>query len=148
MANNPLWVEVINCFNPDNPINVFEIAKQGSPEGGDPLGLAQQYNDNLTKLKNILEKGYPVQYVPPDASIDDAIDVFDRVNSLGTKLTDAELALTHMTGKWPHARRVIKVKIKELEGTHFYFDLGFLVRCLVGIVEGSSRPSTKHLRVN
>ena len=144
MANNPLWVEVINCFNPDNPINVFEIAKQGSPEGGDPLGLAQQYNDNLTKLKNILERGYPVQYVPPDASIDDAIDVFDRVNSLGTKLTDAELALTHMTGKWPHARRVIKAKIKELEGTHFYFDLGFLVRCLVGIVKGGGLFETIH----
>ena len=28
MANNPLWVEVINCFNPYNQINVFEIAKQ------------------------------------------------------------------------------------------------------------------------
>jgi hypothetical protein len=99
MVNNPLWVEVINCFNPDNQINVFEIAKQGSPESGDPLGLAQQYNDNLTKLKNMLERGYPVQYVPPDASIDDAIDVFD---------------------------------------------LGFLVRCHVGIVKGRGLFETIH----
>jgi len=144
MKNNPIWVEVINCFNPDNQINVFEIAKQSSPEGGDPFELAQKYNDNLTKLRNILDREYPVQYVPPDASIDDAIDVFDRVNSLGTKLTDAELALTHITGKWPRARRVLKEKIKELEEMYFYFDLGFLVRCLVGIVKGRGLFETIH----
>ena len=141
MKNNPVWVEVINCFD---PVNVFEIAKQRSPEGGDPFGLAQQYTDNLTKLKNILDREYPIQYVPPDASIDDAIDVFDRVNSQGTKLTDAELALTHITGKWPHARRVMKEKIEELEEAHFYFDLAFLVRSLVGIVEGSGLFKTIH----
>jgi hypothetical protein len=151
MKNNPVWMEIIDCFNPDNQINVFEIAKQISPEGGNPFELAQQYTNNLTKLKNILDREYPVQYVPPDASIDDAIDVFDRVNSQGTKLTDAELALTHITGKWPHAMRIMKEKIQELEGMHFYFDtrdqsknLAFLVRCLVGIVEGSGLFKTLH----
>ena len=151
MKNNPVWAEVVDCFNPDKQINVFEIAKQSSPEGGDPFEFAQKYNSNLTKLKNIFDREYPVQYVPPDASIDDAIDVFDRVNSQGTKLTDAELALTHITGKWPQARRIMKEKIKELEEMHFYFDtrdqsknLAFLVRCLVGIVEGSGLFKTIH----
>lgn len=144
MKNNPVWVEVINCFNPNNQINPFEIAEQSSPEGGNPFELAKKYNENLTKLRNILERGYPVQHVPPNASIDDAIDVFDRVNSLGTKLTDAQLALTHITGKWPHARRVMKEKIKELEEMQFYFKLGFLVRCLVGIVKGRGLFETIH----
>ena len=44
------------------------------------------------------------------ACIDEAIDVFDRVNSKGTKLTEAELVLTHITGKWPQARREMKKK--------------------------------------
>ena len=151
MKNDPIWVEVISCF-PDKQVKVFEIAKQKSPEsGGDPFELAQRYTDNLTKLKNILDREYPVQYVPPDASIDDAIDVFDRVNSQGTKLTDAELALTHITGKWPQSRRVMKEKIKELEEMRFYFDtrdqsknLTFLVRCLVGIVNGRGDFDTIH----
>jgi len=38
----------------------------------------------------------PVQTVPSQANLTDAIDIFDLVNSQGTKLTDAELALTHV----------------------------------------------------
>ena len=83
-----------------------------------------------------MEKDYPVQTVPPHADIDAAIDIFDRVNSLGTKLTDAELALTHITGKWSKARQVMKKKIYDLEKKGFSFDLTFMVRCLVGVVHG------------
>jgi hypothetical protein len=68
------------------------------------------------------------------AKIDEAIDIFDLVNSQGTKLSDAELALTHVTGKWPHARREMKNKIEELERRNFYFDLTFMTRALTGIV--------------
>jgi hypothetical protein len=144
MKNNPLWVRVIDCFSPDSKINVFSIAKQLSKEDTDPFELANKLNDNLTKLRNIQEKDFPVQFVPSTAGIDEAIDIFDRVNSLGTKLTDAELALTHITGKWPEARRILKKKIRELEKRNFYFDLGFMVRCLVGIVKGRALFETIH----
>jgi len=144
MKNNPVWVRVIDCFSPESKINVFSIAKQLSKENTDPFELANKLNDNLTKLRNIREKDFPVQYVPSTAGIDEAIDIFDRVNSLGTKLTDAELALTHITGKWPDARRTLKKKIRELEKRNFYFDLGFMVRCLVGIVKGRALFETIH----
>lgn len=144
MRNNPLWVKVIDCFSSNSKINVFSIAKQLSRENADPFELANKLNDNLTKLRNIQEKDFPVQYVPSTAGIDEAIDIFDRVNSLGTKLTDAELALTHITGKWPNARRVLKKKIRELEKRNFYFDLGFMVRCLVAITKGRALFETIH----
>ena len=76
----------------------------------------------------------PVLSVPPDATIGEAIDIFDRVNSLGTKLTDADLALTHVTGTWPHARRKMKDKIGELSERNFYFDLTFTTRALTAVV--------------
>lgn len=131
------------CFT--NPsINAFELAKQKSTEGQDPFELAQRYNDNLNRLRNTLEKEYPVQSVPSSAQIDEAIDVFDRVNSLGTKLTDAELALAHITGKWPQARQVMKDKIAELESKRFAFDLTFMVRSLTGVVNGRALFETSH----
>jgi hypothetical protein len=71
--------------------------------------------------------------VPSHAKIEDAIDVFDRVNSLGTSLTKAELALTHMSGKWPEIRRVFKKKLDALRHQSYQFDLDFLVRCMTGI---------------
>lgn len=144
MKNNPIWVKVIDCFSTENKINVFTIAKQITEENIDPFELANQLNNNLTKLKNIIEKEFPLQYVPSTSGIDEAIDIFDRVNSLGTKLTDAELALTHITGKWPDARRTLKTKIEEMENKNFYFDLGVLVRFLVGIVKGRALFETVH----
>lgn len=147
MKNNPTWVRVADCFASPTPVKVFEIVQKKvvAPSAtAEQFQLAQLYNDNLTKLCNILEKDYPVQTVPPDADIDAAIDVFDRVNSLGTKLTEAELALTHVTGKWAKARQTMKAKITALEAKGFSFDLTFMVRCLVGVVHGRALYETIH----
>ena len=135
MSDNPVWIRVIDCFLRKD-INVFEIAKQNGKDGEDPFELAQRYNDNLTLLRNSEKDDLPVQAVPGHASMEDAIDIFDRVNSQGTKLTDAELALTHVTGKWAKARRVMKAKIEELEKENFDFDLTFMTRALNAVVTG------------
>lgn len=143
MKNNPTWVAVTDCFA-GSKTNPFEVAKQKLTLGQDPFELAQRYNENLTRLRNILERDYPVQIVPSSAHIDVAIDVFDRVNSLGTKLTDADLALAHITGKWPQARQVMKDKIDQLESKRFAFDLTFMVRSLISIVNGRALFETVH----
>ena len=132
MKDNPLWRRVVDCLG-DGDIDVFRIAQQLG--GEDAFQHAKRYNDNLTALRNVRNTDMAVQTVPPGASLDDAIDIFDRVNSQGTKLTDAELALTHITGKWPHARRAMKAKIDELSARHFAFDLTFMVRALTGVVK-------------
>ncbi len=134
MRDNPRWVRVIDCFNGDS-VGVFSIAKKTA--AGDieaAFQLSEAYTLNLNKLRGIRDVNLPVQVVPVEASLDDAIDVFDRVNSLGTKLTDAELALTHVTGKWPEARRTIKAKIGELKQQRFEFDLTFMTRAFVSTV--------------
>lgn len=133
MKNNDLWWRVIECFVGAN-INVFTIARQHATTDDEAFSLAQKYNNNLTRLRQIQEIDLPVQIVPPHATIDNAINIFDLVNSQGTKLTDAELALTHVTGKWPHARRELKAKIEDLSHMNFYFDLTFMTRALTGIV--------------
>jgi hypothetical protein len=138
MQSNPTWIAVTDCFT-DKSINPFVIAKQKADDEQDPFELAHRYMDNLTQLRNIMERTYPIQIVPATASIDDAIDVFDRVNSLGTPLSKAQLALAHITSKWPQARQLMKEKISELEAKSFNFDttdraLSFMVRCLTGVV--------------
>ena len=144
MKNNPLWVKVIDCFSKDSNISPIAIAKELSEEDNKAIEIADTLYNNLTKLKNILKAQFPVQYIPGEAGIDESIDIFDRVNSLGTKLSDADLALTHITGKWPEARRILKQKIRELEEKNYYFNLRFMVRCLVGIVKGRGLFETIH----
>ncbi len=136
MRGNPLWLSVVECFTNPN-LKVFHIARQVKQQRGEGVeadDLAERFLDNLTRLRQIREISLPAQIVPTHASIDEAVDIFDRVNSQGTKLTDAELALTHVTAKWPQARRALKGKIDELSRKNFYFDLTFMTRALTGVV--------------
>jgi hypothetical protein len=133
MKGNPLWLSVVSCYT-DSDINIFEIAQDQTEDSRESFEIAKKLNNNLNQLRQIKEIKLPTQEVPVHASLDEAIDIFDRVNSQGTKLTDAELALTHVTGKWASARRVIKKKIEELKAKNFNFDLTFMVRSLVGVV--------------
>jgi hypothetical protein len=144
MKNNPLWVKVIDCFSENSSISPIAVAKELAEDDSEAIRIADILYNNLTKLKNIMKIIFPVQYIPGEAGIDESIDIFDRVNSLGTKLSDADLALTHITGKWPEARRIMKQKIRELEDKNFKFDLRFMVRCLVGIVKGRALFETIH----
>ena len=146
MKGNPLWWSVVECFN--NPdIDVFKIAQQQAAASEEAFPLARCYNDHLNQLRHVREIDLPVQMVPSQAALSDAIDIFDRVNSQGTKLTDADLALTHVTGKWSQARRVMKDKIDDLDRRHFYFDLTFMTRALTGVVVKRALYETIHERL-
>jgi Protein of unknown function DUF262 len=134
MQDDPCWQRVIDCFEANTRIRPARLAQAIARDGEDALELAESLMDNLAKIKAIKEVNLPVQLVPPHASLDEAIDIFDRVNSQGTKLTDAELALTHVTGKWPIARRCLKQKMSDCAVRNFDFSLTFMTRALVTVV--------------
>jgi hypothetical protein len=134
MRGNPLWCRVVDCFDMESKVKVFDLARQQAENGDDISDLAERYSDHLTRLRQVAAIDLPVQTVPVHATVDESIDIFDRVNSRGTKLTDADLALTHVTGKWPQARREMKAKIGDLSTRNFYFGLTFMTRALTGVV--------------
>lgn len=142
MQNDPLWVEVVDCFSPKSKVNIFELIENTPAE--DKLGLLKIYQGRLNALTNIKEKELPELLIPASAKIEDAIDIFDLVNSQGTKLTDAELALTHVVGKWPQARRIIKEKIDTLKLNDFDFNLTFMTRALTTVVSQRALYETIH----
>ncbi len=131
MADNPVWLRVIDIFK-ESP-DVFKIATQVAKEE-DPFPIARHFNERVNSLTQVRQIDLPEQLVPTHATLGEAIDIFDRVNSQGTKLTDADLALTHITGKWSDARRRMKQKIEELGHRNFYFDLTFMTRALTVVV--------------
>ena len=134
MKNQPIWISVVNVFDDSKEIPIFKIAKELYEDDSTAFKKADQFMRNLTNLKNIRNFDLPILSIPSDANINEAIDIFDLVNRQGTKLTDADLALTHMTGHWPEARRVIKEKMDELAEKHFNFDLTFMTRAMTGVV--------------
>ena len=144
MKGDPYWQRVIDCFDEKaiNPITIAQ-AKVGS-EGQDAIGLAQKLMNNLTHIRIIRDIEFPEQIVPSHANLEEAINIFDRINSKGTKLTDAELALTHVTGKWPRARREFKSKMGDCAGQGFDFSLTFMTRALTAIVTNRALFETIH----
>ncbi len=142
MRDNPLWIRVVDAFT--QKISVFALARTQAEDDAQVAELAEQYNENLDKLHQIRKIDIPVQIAPEHAGLDEVIDIFDRVNSQGTKLTDAELALTHITGKWASARREMKHRIEELGSRHFNFDLTFMTRALTTVVTQRALFETVH----
>lgn len=143
MQGNPTWRRVVDCYL-DGDLNAIKIAKEYTDDESEMLDYAEIFNDNLNRLRNVKTVILSVQNVPSHARLEDAIDIFDRVNSQGTKLTDAELALTHIIGKWAQARRIMKAKIEELDKEHFSFDLTFMTRALTGVVKKRALFETIH----
>jgi len=137
MENNPFWISVIDCFKTElNAFVLVEKLKIEDPE--EKFKIGENINTNLNSLRAIKKIEYHIQSIPEKANIDDAIDIFDRVNSLGTKLTDAELVLTHITGRWSQARRIMKEKIDYYNKVNFEFSLDFLTRCMIVVLNGSA----------
>lgn len=133
-ARPPALIPVPQCLRDELDTVAIARAVVGMHQGEALNRVVTRCVNNLSQLRSILDYDYPVQVVPVSATLDEAIDVFDRVNSSGTKLTPAELALTHISGKWPQARQTMKAQLDQLSAQHLHLDLDFLVRSLAGVV--------------
>lgn len=63
----------------------------------------------LQKLANIKDRELHVEIVSgPDKTIDVVVEIFNQVNSGGTKLSKGDLALAKICSEWPEAREHMK----------------------------------------
>lgn len=134
MKNDPRWVEITSCFNGQEKINPFEKAKKITDNEKDAFEKAEVLKSNLDDLKSISTDPYPIMYIKEDANLQHALTVFDRVNSQGSPLSDADIALAHMCSTWSETRREFKKKLEQLEDEGFEFDLKFLTRGLNAVI--------------
>ena len=143
MQNDPRWVAVTECFKEDS-VDAGSIASQIADGDDDRFELFQQYQNNLEELRNIVSEEFPIMQVDDDSTLQQALTVFDRVNSQGIPLSDADIALAHMVSSWPETRRKFKKKLAELEDAGFNFDLTFLVRAMNAMINQSAEFEHLH----
>jgi len=143
MDNNPCWVRVCDCLN-GNKVNVKEISRKMNIDPDELIDKISDLHENLSKLEKIKEIEYPVMYVGEEADLDHALTVFDRVNSRGTPLSEADIALAHMCSSWPETRRAFKSKINELKKQGFEFSLTFLARAMNAVINGRAEYNLLH----
>ena len=128
----------------DNPdwISVTELLQLGA---SNYIGKADSerkmflfnYLDVLNRLNNIKDTDLHISNVTgEDKTIDVVVEIFNNVNTGGTKLNKGDLALAKICSMWPDARSEMKKYLKQLQSAGYYFSLEWLLRCVTVYMTG------------
>ena len=72
------------------------------------------------------------------------VDIFNRVNSGGTKLSKGDLALAKICADWPEGRDAMKAKLKEWTKADYHFTLDWLLRSVNTVLTGEAKFQHLH----
>ena len=112
---------------------------------GLPPAKLPQCLSRLSRLLGIVDIDLPVEEVTgKDKSLDVVVDIFNRVNSGGTKLSKGDLALAKICAEWPEAREDMKQSLRRWEGSGYHFDLDWLLRSVNTVLTGEAKFSFLH----
>lgn len=127
MKDNPEWISVTELMQKGVGI-YLQDATNDSPERGQYLMTELS---KLTKIDNIKKVDLHIQQVAGDNfTIDVVVDIFNNVNSGGTKLSKGDLALAKICGEWSNARGELKRIIKKFSRAGYNFQMEWLLRCI------------------
>ena len=134
MENNPAWIGVHEFLSP----GLASLLENIDSLDENHRVVIQQNLTRLSRLDAIRNYTYTVDQVSGDEfSLDDVVKMFNRVNSAGTTLTRADLALAYVCSIWPEARaEMLTFKLKMAE-RGFDIGLDLLLRCIAGAATGS-----------
>ncbi|MBP6782159.1 MAG: DUF262 domain-containing protein [Verrucomicrobiales bacterium] len=132
-------------------IDVTELMKKGTAGLGefvtrlsaDPVHVTRvgDYVARLSRLLGVTDIDLHIEEVTgADKSLDVVVDIFNRVNSGGTKLSKGDLALAKICAEWPEGRDAMKAKLKDWAKADFHFNLDWFAsqagfRCFTAVGE-------------
>lgn len=128
MKGRPEWVPVTEFFQ--QGIAGFFGEKSGESD----VFLANF--DKLQRLDAITKYSYFVDTIAEE-DIQSAVEIFNLVNSKGTRLSASDLALAHICASWPEARQSFREAKEELGVHHFDFGLEVYTRIAATVATGS-----------
>ncbi len=145
MAKNPYWISVHEFLN-----ETFNgLLERLSQLDDDRQQVIQANLARLSRLDEIRNYSYTVDQVSGDEfELDEVVNIFNRVNSAGTPLTKADLALAHICSIWPEARAEMRDFKETMAGEGFDVEFDFLIRCLAGAATGSVRLEGSFFKIS
>ena len=145
MKDDPRWIDVTELMQkgPEGLQNFVNWLSK-DPELAPHLG---EFVERLARLLGINDIDLHVEEITgPDKSLDVVVEIFNRVNSSGTKLSKGDLALAKICADWPEARDTMKAKLAELEKAGFHFTLDWLLRSVNTVLTGEAKFHFLHDR--
>src|SRR4051812_47640388 len=135
MSDSPLWVNVTQLMQPAG------IGEFLQPIMADPV-LAPKlttYLNRLAAVAAIKDIDLHIEEVTgEDKTVDVVVDIFNQVNSGGTKLSKGDLALAKICAAWPEARDEMKKRLEKWRRAGFQFKLDWLLRTVNAVLTGEA----------
>jgi hypothetical protein len=138
MQADPLWLDVTALMKAGNAsVGSLVSTLAGLPSAQTRIG---DYLGRANALLAIRDRDFPVQEVTDsvartnESSLDVVVDIFNRVNSGGTKLSKGDLALARICAEAPDARDAMKASLAKWRSAGLYFDLDWLLRIVNTLV--------------
>lgn len=126
MKGDRAWVSVSEVIPDSGAFFTKAIAQRP-----DDMQYYAEAMTKLNKLSSIKDRDMPVQVVAgEDKTIDVVVEIFNNVNSGGTKLSKGDLALAKICAQWPDMRAEMKAILARLGKKGFWFKQDWLLRCL------------------
>lgn len=143
MKDDPLWVSVTELMQKGSDgVGFFYNKLVSAGVFGDKTGV---YLGRLSKLLGIKDVKFNVEDVTgEDKTIDVVVDIFNKVNSGGTKLSKGDLALAKICAEWPDARDTMKTQLKIWKDANYNFNLDWLLRSVNTILTGEAKFQYLH----
>ena len=138
MKDDPLWIDVSDLMSHGQSGHEQLVEKLA--EHADIGTKAVKYSARISRLLGILEIDLHIEEVTGvDKTLDIVVDIFNRVNSGGTKLSKGDLALAKICADWPDARDEMKAKLKEWNTAGYDFNLDWLLRSVNTVLTGEAK---------
>lgn len=133
MSGDPLWIDVSALLKSGNAGVGPIIASLGTK-------MQTEYYGRLSGLLRILDINLHEEEVTgADKTLDVVVDIFNKVNSGGTKLSKGDLALAKICAEWPDARAEMKGKLKAWNQAGYNFNLDWLLRSINTVLTGEAK---------
>ena len=140
MKGDPLWVDVSRLM--ELGLDPFIETLNAVPEAQSKLGTYVSRLNRILGIKDIAI--HDEEVTGPDKSIDVVVDIFNRVNSGGTKLSKGDLALAKVCAEMPEARERMKGALKKWHDAGYHFDLAWFLRNINTVITGEARFNALH----
>ena len=135
MSSNKAWISVTDVFKLGAGKFIQDRASQ-DPEN------AHFWISNMSKINQLDAIGKREMHIETvsgeDKTIDVVVEIFNSVNSGGTKLSKGDLALAKICGQWPEGRDAFKSILRKYHNAGYYFTMDWLLRCLT--VHATGQP--------
>lgn len=133
MKDNPLWVGVNELMR--EGIGPAFARLQGHPD----LETADVVN-RLNAVVRIKDMDLHVEEIAgEDKTVEVVVDIFNKVNSGGSKLSKGDLALAKVCSTWPDARGEIRARMDKWHREGYELRKDLVLRCVNALVTGEAQ---------